>query len=188
MAGTSNIPACATEDLYKSMTWCPGASRLPGIRKRLYHIRKNFISKWPTKANGKYTGDFTLEAGKFWKYIDVVEKKSKPSSESQGEYPCKTFKQQLEFFYPGAEEDINEFEELANNDSLVYAYQLSNGKFKICGCEEYDTDTSFSSDLGQNATDSMGVTATVTCDAPTDMMIYEGAIKLSETEDANPSA
>lgn len=177
---------CATQDLYKSLTFCPGTGRLPGIRKRLYHIRKSFITTWPTKENGKYKGSFTLADGKFWKYMDVVEKKSKPSSESQGDYPCKTVKQQLEFFFPGADEDIDEFKELAMNDSLVYAYQLKNGKFKILGCEEYDADTSFSSDLGQEATDSMGATFTVTCDAPTDMMIYEGALLIAEGEDANP--
>lgn len=179
---------CASQDLYKSLTFCPGAGRLPGIRKRLFHIRKSFITTWPTKANGKYTGNFELVEGKYWKYMDVVEKKSKPSSESQGEYPCKTVKQQLEFFFPGMEEDINEFEELAINDSLVYAYQMANGKFKICGCEEYDTDTNFSSDGGQQATDSMGVTFTVTCDAPTDMMVYEGSILIGANEDANPSS
>lgn len=169
------------------MTWCPGSSRMPGVRKRLFFIPKSDISAWPTKSGGKYTGDFTLVSGKYWNYIDIVEKKSKHSAETQGEYPCKTFKQHGEFFYPGLEDDITDFEEKANNDDLVYLTQEANGTFKVLGCEEYQTDTTFSSDSGSEATDAIGVTITAECDAPTDLLTYEGSIMTGADEDANPS-
>lgn len=177
---------CSTNLDYKSLSWCPGKSRLPGVRKRVYYVRKAEITTFPTVGKGKYTGDFTLASGCYFKYIDVVVKKSKFNAQSQGEPPCKTFKQNLEMFYPGLEDDITDFETSANNDDLLYLVQQSNGTFKVLGCEEYETDTTFGSDSGSEVTESMGVTITAACDAPTDLLIYTGSIPTGEGEDANP--
>ena len=184
----TNNPDCLSQATYESMTWCPGTSRTPGIRKRVFFQRKANITAFPTKNGGKYTGDFTLKASNYWKYMDVVVNSSKFSAETQGEYPCKLFRQHGEFFYPGLEEDITEFEQNAINDDLIMLVQQSNGKFKVLGCEEYQTDITCASDTGSGATDKCGVTITAECDAPTDLLIYSGKIMLSEDEDANAPA
>lgn len=172
-------------NLYESMTWCPGASRTPGIRKRLFFIPKKDIVQWPAVSKGKYTGNFTLAQGKYWKFMDVVVNDSKFSAESQGEYPSKTFRQHGEFFYPGLESDITDFESMAINDDLVYLVQQSSGDFKVLGSEAYPTDTNCSSDSGSGATDKIGVTITPECDSLTDLLVYSGAIMTDEDEDAN---
>lgn len=183
------IRNCTEEGkLYESMTWCPGTTRTPGVRKRIYFISKDNIVAWPTVGKGKYTGNFTLAEGKYWNFMDLVVNDSKFSAESQGENPCKTFRQHGEFFYPGLESDITDFETMAINDDLVYAVQQTSGAFKILGCENYPTDTNCSSDSGQGATDKIGVTITPECDAPTDLLIYTGSIMIGENEDANAAA
>lgn len=179
------VDICAANVDYKSLQWCPGKTRLPGIRKRVYYIRKAAIVKFPTPGKGKYDGDFELAEGEFFKFIDVVIKKSKFKGTSQGESPCKTFKQHLEAFYPGLEEDIIDFETNANNDDLIYIVQQSVGKFKVLGCQEYPTDTTFDSDSGSEVTESMGVSITADCDAPTDLLVYTGKILTAAEEDAN---
>lgn len=177
-----------TNNIYESMTWCPGASRSPGIRKRVYFIPKKDIVKWPAVSAGKLTGDFTLASGKYWNFMDLVVNDSKFNAESQGEYPNKTFRQHGEFFYPGLESDITDFETKAINDDLVYIVQQSSGDFKVLGSEAYPTDTNCSSDSGSGATDKIGVTITPECDALTDLLIYSGAILTGADEDANPKA
>lgn len=182
---------CLEKNIYQSMTWCPGRTRTPGVRKRVYFLPKHFILGWPEHGSGdnkgKYVGNFTLADGKYFNYMDVVTNDSKITAETQGEYPCKTFRQHGEAFYPGLEEDITDFEEKAINDDLVFVFQLSNGKFKVVGCEEYRTDVNCSSDTGSAATDKMGVTITIETDAPHDCLIYEGRIPVGAGEDANPS-
>ena len=178
---------CTQKNIYESMTWCPGRTRTPGIRKRIYFLPKHFIKAFPEHGKGKYTGDFTLADGQYWQYMDVVVNDSKFSAETQGEYPCKTMLQHGEFFYPGLEEDITDFEEKAINDDLIFVVQQSSGKFKVLGCEEYPTNVSCSSDSGAGTTDKIGVTITAEATAPHDLLIYEGKIMVAEGEDANAS-
>lgn len=185
---------CTQKNLYGSMTWCPGKSRTPGIRKRVYFTPKSSIVKWPTHDvtkpadKGKYNGDFELAEGEYWQYMDLVVNDSKFNAESQGDFPCKSFLQHGEFFYPGLEEDITDFEEKAINDDLVYIVQQASGKFKVLGCEEYQTNTNFSSASGNGATDKIGVTITPECNAPFDLLVYEGKIMIGANEDANEAS
>ena len=112
---------CLEKNIYQSMTWCPGRTRTPGVRKRVYFLPKHFILGWPEHGSGdnkgKYVGNFTLADGKYFNYMDVVTNDSKITAETQGEYPCKTFRQHGEAFYPGLEEDITDFEEVVRLDT-----------------------------------------------------------------------
>lgn len=186
MARTNNCDASQT-DLYSSLPFCAGETTLPGIRKDVFFIRRTFISAWPTVSSGKYSGNFNLASGKYFKKIQVVVDNSKFTSASQGEYPNKTFRQHLEMTHPLVDADYIDFETNANNDDLIYIVQESNGTFKVLGCEEYRTDTTFSDDSGSRATDKAGSTITAECDAPHPVMIYEGSILTGASEDANPT-
>ena len=181
----SNTCQTSSTDLYASLGFCAGETSLPGIRKKVYFIQKSYIAKFPEINGGAYTGSFTLVSGKFFKYIEVVVDNSKFTAASQGNYPNKTFKQHLEMLHPILDADFAAFQAKANNDDFIYILQDADGKFKVLGCEQYRTDTTFSDDSGQQATDSCGSTITAECDAPTGLLEYSGDIMTGEEENAN---
>ncbi len=189
---------CSTTNLYSSLGWCAGKASTPGIRKRVYTIPKRFITKWPARpseadpknpgASNALVGNFTLAADQYWRYLDVVTKSSKITSESQGEYPCKSFLNKAQLFYPGTDDEVEEFCNMANNDDLVYLIQEQTGVYKVLGCEEYESNTTSSGDTGSGPTDAKGETINVECTMPTKPLSYTGAIMVGADEDANAAA
>lgn len=188
---------CSITNLYKSLPWCAGKTTAPGIRKRVYFIPKRFIAKWPTlpeEADPKtpgglvtYNGSFTLTADNYWQYIDVVQKSSKVTSESQGEQGSKTHLCKGTFFYPGTEAEIEEFCTEANNDDIVFLFETQKGEFKVLGCPEYESNITSSGDTGSSPTDATGETINVEVTQPTKPCVYKGAILIGADEDANAS-
>lgn len=171
-------------NLQKSFGWCEGTPVLPGIRRRLYYIAKSFIVKWPTlakDANGRtttaeYEGNFTLAADATWKYIDVLPSKSQVQSEAQGEKPSQTQLNTLTAVHPGVGAEATAAAAYMNNCDNVFLVQDMTGKFRVVGCEMYDTDTTVAQDLGQGATGT--ASTTITCKA-TDVVpapFYPGEI------------
>ena len=171
-------------NLQKSFGWCEGTPVLPGIRRRLYYIAKSFIVKWPTlakDANGRtttaeYEGNFTLAADATWKYIDVLPSKSQVQSEAQGEKPSQTQLNTLTAVHPGVGVEATAAAAYMNNCDNVFLVQDMTGKFRVVGCEMYDTDTTVAQDLGQGATGT--ASTTITCKA-TDVVpapFYPGEI------------
>lgn len=171
-------------NLQKSFGWCEGTPVLPGIRRRLYYIAKSFILKWPTlakDANGRtttavYDGNFTLAADATWKYIDVLPSKSQVQSEAQGEKPSQTQLNTLTAVHPGVGDEATAAAAYMNNCDNVFLVQDMTGKFRVVGCEMYDTDTTVAQDLGQGATGT--ASTTITCKA-TDVVpapFYPGEI------------
>jgi hypothetical protein len=189
---------CSSKNLYSSLGWCAGKASTPGIRKRTYVIPKRSILKWPDRTTEpdpknpgetqKLKGNFTLVADQYFKYLEVVPKSSKGTSESQGEYPCKSFLNKLQLFYPGTDDEVEEFCTQANNDDLVYLVQEQTGVFKVYGCEEYETNTTSSGDTGSGPTDAKGETINVEVTMPTKPLSYSGAIMVAADEDANATA
>ena len=103
---------CSNAALYSSLGFCKGKPLLPGIRTRVYYIPKSDIVKFPTlpeKATesmaslATYTGAFELEAEKKWKYIDLIDNKGKIESESQGDFPARTFINKISLVHPETE-------------------------------------------------------------------------------------
>ena len=72
--------------------------------------------------------------------------------------------------HQGVEEEASGFARQANNDDLVYAFQVKKGKWRILGNEMYPTNTDIEQSLGSDATSEMGtkldVTVTDECPAP----------------------
>ncbi|MBR6746509.1 MAG: hypothetical protein IKL83_03940 [Muribaculaceae bacterium] len=171
-------------NLQKSLGWCEGTPVLPGIRRRLYYIAKSMIVKWPTlakDANGRtttatYEGNFTLVADAEWKHIDVLPSKSQVQSEAQGEKPSQTQLNTLTAVHPGVGDEATAAAAYMNNCDNIFLIQDMSGKFRVVGCEMYDTDTTVAQDLGQGATGT--ASTTITCKA-TDVVpapFYPGEI------------
>ena len=180
---------CTNAALYSSLGFCKGKSLLPGIRTRVYYIPKSDIVKFPTLPEtatenmaslATYTGSFELEAEKKWKYIDLVDNKGKIESESQGDFPARTFVNKISLVHPETNEEATGFARQANADDFVYLVQTRNGKFRVLGNESFSTDTKPKQDSGEGVSGDFGTTieieVTDVCPAP----YYTGEIVTDE--------
>ena len=170
---------CTNAALYSRLGFCKGKPLLPGIRTRVYYIPKSDIVKFPTlpdKATenmaslATYTGSFELEAEKKWKYIDLIDNKGKIESESQGDFPARTFINKISLVHPETDEEATGFARQANADDFVYLVQTRNGKFRVLGNESFRTDTKPKQDSGEGVSGDFGTTieieVTDVCPAP----------------------
>lgn len=121
---------CTSKGMYESLSWCPGQTSTPGIRRKVYFIPKSWIEKWPAlpaiegaesmAALATYEGDFVLAADKKWQYIELLTTKSSISAESQGEMPSKTFLNKATLVHAGTDEEASGFCRQANIDELIF--------------------------------------------------------------------
>ena len=127
-----------------------------------------------------YTGSFELEAEKKWKYIDLIDNKGKIESESQGDFPARTFVNKISLVHPETDEEATGFARQANADDFVYLVQTRNGKFRVLGNESFRTDTKPKQDSGEGVSGDFGTTieieVTDVCPAP----FYTGEIVTDE--------
>lgn len=184
------VKKCETSGLYESLNWCDGKTSLPGIRQRVYFVKKSDIVSWPklpplegAKTMGElstYKGNFVLAADKKWLSLDSLDAKSNVSAESQGEKPSRTSLNKATLKHAGTDEEATGFARQANADNLIYLVQQRNKKFRVMGSEEFDTDTKASQALGEGYTGEAGTTleieATDLCPAP----FYVGKIEAEE--------
>lgn len=173
--------------MYESLKWCEGQTVLPGIRPKVYYSKKANIVTWPKlpdigsaesmKALATYVGNFVLAADKKWLTLNSLSAKSNVTSEVQGEKPSRTTLNKCSIKHPGTEEDAAGFCRQAMADDLVFLVQQRNGKFRVMGCEEFETDVKPSLALGEGITGEAGTTieveATDVCPAP----FYPGKIE-----------
>ena len=180
---------CSNAALYSSLGFCKGKPLLPGIRTRVYYIPKSDIVKFPTLTDkatenmaslATYTGSFELEAEKKWKYIDLIDNKGKIESESQGDFPARTFINKITLVHPETDEEATGFARQANAVDFVYLVQTRNGKFRVLGNESFRTDTKPKQDSGEGVSGDFGTTidieVTDVCPAP----FYTGEIATDE--------
>lgn len=180
---------CTNAALYESLSFCKGKPILPGIRSRLYFIPKRDIVSWPELPEvatsnmaelATYKGDFALAAEKYWQYIDLIDNKGKIESESQGDYPARSFLNKTSVVHPETNEEATGFCRQANADDFVYLMQVRNGKFRVLGNEAFPTDTKPKQDSGEGVTGDFGTTIEVevtdVCPAP----FYVGKIQTKE--------
>lgn len=194
MADVVTPTGCNAIDLYESLDFCDGKIVLPGIRPKVFFQKKSNIVTWPklpdledAKSMGAlatYAGNFVLAADKKWLTLKSLSTKSNVTSEVQGEKPSRTTLNKCTLKHPGTEEEAAGFCRQATADDLVYLVQQRNGKFRVMGCEEFETDTKPAQALGEGITGEAGTTleieATDLCPAP----FYPGKI---ETEDGDIS-
>lgn len=182
------INKCASIGIYQSLDWCPGQTTLPGIRQKVYFIKKSDILAWPTlpvldatatdmAKLAQYTGNFTLAADKKWLYLDTLDAKSNVECTSQGDKPSRTFLNKATLKHAGKDEEAAGFCRQANVDELIFLVQQRNKKFRVIGSEVFDPDVKPSQKTGEGYTGESGtdldVEATDVCPAP----FYPGKIE-----------
>lgn len=180
------MPECL--NIQKSLGWCQGTPVLPGVRRRLYYISKAEILEWPTlprDENGRatsaeLTGNFRLNADSKWKYIDHLPEKSQLTSEAQGEVPSQTQLNKLTIVHPGVGAEASAAAAYINDN--VYLVQDMSDKWRVVGCERWQTKSTVAQDLGQGPTGTASTTISVEATDETPAPFYKGKI---ETEDGD---
>jgi len=171
-------------NLQKSLAWCQGTPELPGIKRRIYYIAKDRIASWPTidrdanyRAMGAvYHGNFTLVADAVWHYIDVLPDKCQVTSEPQGEVPSQTQLNKLVAVHPAVGEDASALASYVNNTDSVFLVEDMKGKFRVIGCDRYQSKCTVSQDLGQGATGTTSTTLNVETPDELPAPFYTGEI------------
>lgn len=182
------MPECL--NIQKSLGWCQGTPVLPGVRRRLYYISKAEILEWPTlprDENGRatsaeLTGNFRLNADSKWKYIDHLPEKSQLTSEAQGEVPSQTQLNKLTIVHPRVGAEASAAAAYINNNDNVYLVQDMSDKWRVVGCERWQTKSTVAQDLGQGPTGTASTTISVEATDETPAPFYKGKI---ETEDGD---
>lgn len=184
---------CTSKSLYESVEACPGQRIQPGIRRRLLFVPKNKIVTWPVlpkldkagiamKDLAVYEGDFVLEQGTYFNFIDLKDEASNVTYETVGEDPSKMFNNQANAIVAGQEDAVKGFARQAINDDLVYVYQQRDGKFCVIGCEPFKCHTSPAGDTGAEATAATTTTFAIQCYDECPVPTYTGILPVSETE------
>jgi hypothetical protein len=182
---------CNSVDLYESLEFCKGKTVLPGLRGKVYFIPKSQIVKFPTLpdldeeglAMGKLAvlkGDFALVADAVFHQLDILTTASNVTYTSQGEMPSKTFVNNSTLKYAGNNEEAAGFARLANVDDLIFVVQQRDGKFRVLGNEQFETDIKPAGDSGMQVTDASGTTLEVSVTDVAPAPFYVGKLPTAE--------
>lgn len=177
-------------NIQKSIAWCQGKAVYPGIRRRVYYISVADIVKWPKlpvdETSGKitstvYEGDFELAAEKKWLYIDVDTRKSRLTSDPQGELPSQTQLNKLVLVHSDVSPEASAAALYLNNDDCVFLAQDMEGRYRVVGSDRWQGVCTVTQDGGEGQSGTAGTTINVevsdVCPAP----YYNGLI---DAEDA----
>lgn len=148
--------------IYKDMTWEHGRKNLPGLRGTAYFILKKEIKKWPqlkdapatAQEASTYVGDFELVESAKFTAVDIIQRKSSLTSEPQGERESTTVLNKLSVKHAGTDEEAITLQRFGNRDDLVWLVPDMNNrtKYRVVGCDLFDTITKISMNLGSDAT------------------------------------
>ena len=169
---------CVTNNVYKSLPFCPGQTRKPGMRKTGFFIQKSNIVAWPAAVKGVISTDFTLAADTHWHEIDMIPKRSSLKSTPQGEWPTRSYDVTAVVFIPDDGPDTEDFCNMALNEELVLLMPRKDGTLRLIGCEEEIIEVSPEGDAGAESTDVMGETVTFQTTMAHKPYIYEGEVVL----------
>lgn len=179
---------CAIADLYESLKHCKGETVLPGLRPVLLGIPKSQIVTYPKlpkptdegatmESIATYDGTFGLAADAAFHHVDILTTASSLKTESQGEYPSKTFINTLAFKYAGNNEAATGYARLANSDDMLYIARLRDGKYRVIGNESFETDVKVTQESGQSVTDASGTSMEVTTTDVSPAPFFTGKIR-----------
>jgi hypothetical protein len=181
-------------NLQRSLDWCQGTPELPGIKRRIYYLAKSQIVRWPTlptDENGRptsaiYQGNFVLAADASWKHIDVLPDKCQVTSEAQGEVPSQTQLNKLTAVHPAVGPEASAAAAYINNTDNVFLVEDMRGKYRVIGCDKWNTKATVAQDLGQGATGTTSTTINAEASDVVPAPFYEGEI-VTETDTINPA-
>ncbi len=176
--------------IQKSLGWCQGTPELPGVKRRIYYLSKQFILGYPSFERDELTravsavlkGSFTLAADAKWKYIDILPDKSQLTSEAQGELPSQTQLNKLVAVHPGVGAEASAAAAYINNTDSVFIVEDMKGNYRVLGNDKWMTKATVAQDLGQGATGTTSTTINVEASDEVPAPFYVGVI---ETEDGD---
>lgn len=177
--------ACTASQVYGSIEACPGKKSLAGIRRRLYYIEKAAVVAFPSlpdidgndmAALAVLSGQFTLAADKYFKFIDLKDEASNVTFEPVGENGSKIYNNQANAIVTGMGDEVKGFCRQALNDDLIYVYQNRDGKFCVIGNEAFTCHTSPSGDTGSDPTGAITTTLAIQCYDEAPVPSFEGKL------------
>lgn len=183
MAETVKCDAFA--DIYKSLEYCTGNISIPGTRPRAVFIPKKHVTGWPTLPMANATemgkvavldGNFTLEADKYFHFLDLVDGENEPKSEQVGSFGSMHFSNTLTLVIPGTEEEATGLATMLNNEDVLFIYFQRNGKARVLGNEMFRTSVKPSQNVGKATSDSNNTTLEVTVEDVAPAPFYPGDI------------
>lgn len=189
--------AFALADLKKT----PGKSNMGGLLQKAYGVplsHVNFDAALVLSATGKldFAGPLVLEAGK--KFIEMYSSPSKNALEdnSIGEMDGMSKENSYDFFFPGSEKEIAEFEAYALNENWIIIALDTTGKKRVLGlmAPDFMNSTEITADLHANLTEAKGSSGRARGDlkgktfkfvhnAPHAPLYYTGAVDVEEEEE-----
>lgn len=177
----------AFADIYGNLEYCTGKMSMPGVRPRAYLIPKKHIVSWPTlplasaTEMGKvavYNGNFTLQADKYFKYLDLVDGETEPKCEQVGAFGSMHFINTVALVVPGTEEEATGLATMLNNEDVVVIVFQRNGKARVFGNEMFRTTVKPSLTLGKGTSDSNATTLEISSEDVAPAPFYPGDIVL----------
>lgn len=183
MAETVKCDAFA--DIYKSLEYCTGKMSMPGTRPRAVFIPKKHVTGWPTLPMANATemgkvavldGNFTLEADKYFHFLDLVDGENEPKSEQVGSFGSMHFSNSLILVIPGTEEEATGLATMLNNEDVLFIYFQRNGKARVLGNEMFRTSVKPSQNVGKATSDSNNTTLEITVEDVAPAPFYPGDI------------
>ena len=185
MSGT-----CSNEKtLLEDVKFCQGKKSLPGTKKRVYLADVRDIVKFPRPAANPAsladvavipsTSPFELAADKKWHRIDLVPNESEPTADGQGAYGSKTILNKIVLVLPGTGKKASGLISNLNNDDVVFLVPMADGKCRLFGSPNYQTEITVKQVYGKTATDANTTTIEVSATDEFAAPFYEGVIETS---------
>lgn len=178
---------CAS--VLKNLEWCQGKPVYAGIKRKIYLALVCDIVVWPEiarDASGRpssatLTGNFVLAEGKKWTVLEHEPSKAEPNSESQGEYPGKTFKNALTAVCPEVGPDATLALALMQNAEVVAIAEDMEGRYRVYGNKRWGgAKVDPSQALGAAPTGSTASTVKIEATDEIPAPFYTGAIATAE--------
>lgn len=171
--------------LYEDVEFCLGDKSLPGTRNHAYYIPRRDIVTFPRPsaspaslaAVAVITSSFVLASDKKWLRIDLVPNESEPTAEGQGSYGSKTILNKITLVLPGTGKKATGLISQLNNDDVVFLVPMADGKCRLFGSPNYQTEIQVSQAFGKAATDANTTTVEVSATDEYAAPFYEGEIE-----------
>lgn len=201
--GTSCL---AAGPAFAALKWNIGQNNMGGYKGRLLFVPFDAPTSVPVIPDNPAsneelitaTGSFVFSAeGTYKQPIYLYSTKGMVSykAEMQGETDGHSFKQTLEFFFPGNTPGMHAFNTMVKNTPGYFVFEDSDGLQFLMGKPGLYADVSSSFNGGKSAADQRGTTYTATCDAnesavvlgtPIDMEVIAG-LKPAPAPDPAPA-
>lgn len=181
---TNKVHCADDAALYDDIEFCMGNKSLPGTRNHAYYIPRRDIVTFPRPTAepedledvATIATSFALAADKKWFRMDLVPNESEPTAEGQGAYGSKTILNKITLVLPGTGKKATGLISQLNNDDVIFIVPMSDGKCRLFGSPNYQTEIQVSQAFGKAATDANTTSIEVSVTDEYAAPFYEGNI------------